>query len=246
MRKKFIYIGLALLAIAVVIFFALGSVSLFGSISKGLVTTNVTVTSGGFADVPVTTANASLVVLYVATNGNANIYLFNASTFNSWNVSMHGNGPADGLAYATALGTNSSRVIESNVMISELLLMENLSAANQNNSILDIGRFGGIAYLVIDNSMGSPSYNTPIRGVVSYMRLTSDTIGAYKSTIIEAAVIVGADFVLGLAGIILIIYGLLRKAPGAGTEASVKGAEPMSKEYIDELYKNVDRKKRKD
>jgi hypothetical protein len=246
MRKKFIYIGLALLAIAAIIFFALGSISLFGGIlSKGLTTSNVTVASGGFSYVPVTTVNASLIVLYTATNGKANIYLFNTSAFYSWSNRMHGNSSSSGLAYATALGTNSSRAIDSNVEVSELLLTKNTSTADQNSSILSIDNFGDTAYVVIDNSMGSTSYNTSIRAVVSYLRLTSDTLGAYNSTIIEAVVIVGADFILGVAGIILIIYGFLRRAPDSGTEAVGKGAEPMSKEYINALYKNVDKKKRR-
>jgi hypothetical protein len=244
MRKKFIYIGLLILFIALVIFIALIIESPFsGAISKIVTTYNLSAGSGGFYDVPLSTSNSIRSMIYVALNGSANVYLFNTSTFAAWSSRVQGNASADGLASARSLGTGIGSLIESNVNISQITLTDNLSATKVNGSVAGFGGFNGTAYVVIDNTKGSRSSNGVVRGVIVYLGLTQSNLGTYESIGAEVLVAGIAEIALGIAGIVLIVYGVMKKAPEAAEyPGGAKGA--ASKEYIDSLYKNVGKKKK--
>lgn len=252
MRKKFIYIGLILLAIAVVVFLAFVLVSPFsGAVSKIITTYNVSASSGGFYYVPVVTSNSIRSLIYVALNSSANIYLFNTSTFQAWSSRMQGNATASGLAYARTLGPGSGALIESNVNVSQILLAENLSSAKLNGSVAGLSGFNSTAYVVIDNTNGSRSRNTSVRGVVLYFGLTQSNFSMYEGIGLEALAVGLAEIALVIAGIVLVIYGAIKKDPNIETEAgaeksAARGAAKgeTSKEYIDSLYKNVGRRKK--
>jgi hypothetical protein len=249
MRKKFVYIGLLIFIIAAVVFFTLSTTTIFGNaFSKGVVVVNTTAESGGFSYAPVATGgNAILITVYTVLSGRANVYLFNSSAFNSWSGYMHSNSPGSGLAYARRLGTAGSSVVENDVSSSELLLTENLSSTGQNGSVVALGGFNGTAYLVIDNTKGSNSSNESVIGVVSYLRVTPSNLSLYRSISMEAGVISLSDLALGIAGIALIVYGIFKREPGIEAAMHGKGAEKeqISKEYIDTLYKDVDKKGKK-
>ena len=52
---------------------------------------------------------------------------------------------------------------------------------------------------------------------------------------------------VGVAGIIIAVYGAIKKPPITESQPGSKSgeSEPVSKEYIDSLYKNVDKGKGK-
>ena len=237
MRKKIFYIGISVFAIALILFFVSGSLYSH-ALSKVLITSNLTISSGGFSNATVETGNTSLVALYAISSGKANIYLFNASTFHLWSSHMNGNSSFSGLAYARSISTSGTSVINSNTTTSQIIITTNQSTPAANSSIIGLNQFNGSAYLVIDNTKGSYSYNTTLNGVVSYFKLTAANYSIYNNiAITELAIIL-----LGVAGLIITVYGALKKPPITESEADAEASagEPVSKEYINSLYKNVD------
>jgi len=191
----------------------------------------------------VETGNTSLVALYSISSGKANIYLFNASAFHLWSSHMDGNSSFSGLAYARNISTNGSSVINNNTTTSQIIITTNQSTSDANSSIIGLNQFNGTAYLVIDNTKGSYSYNTTLNGVVSYFKLTAANYNMYNDiAITELAIIL-----LGVAGLIITVYGALKKPPTTESEAGMgaSAAEPASKEYINSLYKSVGKGKGK-
>ena len=252
MRKKFIYIGLLLLAIAVVAFFVFVIASPFSSaISKIVTTYNVSVSSDGFYYVPVSVSNSIRSIIYVALNGSTNVYLFNASTFHTWSSKIQSNSTASGLAEARLLGTGIGSLIEHDVNVSQILLTDNLSTSNITETTTGFSGFNGTAYVVIDNTRGSRSNSTAVKGAVLYFGLTPSNLGLYQGVGFE---VLGAgifEIALIIAGLVLIIYGALKKDPnietgamGAAGKANDAAKGGPSKEYIDSLYKGVDKKKK--
>lgn len=242
MRKKIFYIGILIFAIAAVLFFVSGALY-SNALARVLTTTNLTVSSGGFSFAAVQTGNSSLVAVYAVASNRTNMYLFNASAFNAWRNYISGAHLQSGLAYAQALGTPGTSFIDSNTLSSQFILTTNQSELGANSSVIGLSQFNGTAYLVIDNTNGSNSYNTSLKGVVSYFKMTSANLDIYnKIAITELAIIV-----LGIAGIITTIYGAIKKAPDSAAVTAAKGSaeEPVSKEYIDSLYKNVGKGRKK-
>ncbi len=242
MRKKIFYIGIAIFVIALILFFVSGT--LYSStLSRVIITKNLTVNSGGFAFAPVGTGDASLVAVYAASTNNTNVYLFNSSAFGLWSSHMTGNYTASGLAFARTLGTSNTAVINENTSGSQIILTQGPSDLGINGSVIGLDQFNGTAYVVIDNSKGSYSSNTALKAVVSYFKMTSANLNTYEEIAITELVVI----LVGIAGIILAVYGAIKKPPSPAAEPGAKSAagDPSSKEYIDSLYKNVDKSKGK-
>jgi hypothetical protein len=246
MRKKFVYIGLILLVIAVVMFIIFVITSPFsGVLSKITTMYNVSVSSGSFYDVPLSTTNALRGLVFVKLfNGSANVYLFNASTFQAWNSKVQGNATASGIASARTLGPGIGALIASNVNVSQITLTENLSATKANASVVGFSGFNGTAYLVIDNTEGSASSNTIVKGAVLYLALTQSNLSMYEGIGAEVLIIGIVEIALIIAGLVLVIYGAMKKDSDA-VPGTIDAKGEASKEYIDSLYKNVDKKKKK-
>jgi hypothetical protein len=239
-RKKIFYIGISVFAIALILFFV--SVSLYShALSRVPIISNLTISRGGFSFAQVETGNTSLVALYAISSGKANIYLFNASTFHLWSSHMNSNSSFSGLAYARSISTSGTSVINNNTNTSQIIITTNQSTSDANSSVIGLNQFNGTAYLVIDNTKGSYSYNTTLN--VSYFKLTAANYSMYNNiAITELAIIL-----LGVAGLIITVYGALKKPQTTESEAGTgaSAGEPVSKEYINSLYKNVDKGKGK-
>ena len=246
MRKKIVYIGILLFILAVAVFIAytyIGSSVFSNAVTKVLTTSNLTISAGSFSYAQVSTANSTGDLIVAFSSGKVNMYLFNFSTFSAWSGYIRSNTSASGISYARSIASNGS-VVENNVNASEFLLTGNLSLSRPNVSVRNIRYFNGTAYVVMDNTKGSDSYDSTLRAVVSYFGLTQANIGAYASIGTEAAILIAAIIALGIAAIILIVYGLMKSEPGSafGTGLRGGGREQASKGYIDELYKNVGKK----
>jgi hypothetical protein len=247
MQKKILYSGLLLLAVAVILFFVIGVGMPFKDIlTKSLTTTNVTISSSGFSYVPIATSNAMMIAIYMVIGGNANIYLLNESAFYEWSSNMHGNSSANGLALVRQIAIGNKSIIISNSNSSQILLTQNTSAINSNESIAGLSSFNGTAYVVIDNSNGSESRNMTLKAVVSYFKLTQSSLNTYKGMGMQILIATGIDIILVIAGIVLLVYGALKKSQN---EIAIGGKQAeeaaVSKEYIDALYKKVGKKNRK-
>lgn len=236
MRKKLVYIGVGLLIIAIVLFVISGYL-LSGGLSKSIVLTNLTVGAHGFSDVPVIYGNnATALAVYMLVESPANLYVLNGTTFSTWSNYVKSNKNASGLNYVKTLNVNSSYIFQNKTV--EVVPIRISKSAAYNNTLP-----ANKLYIVIDNTFGSKSTSTPINATVSYLPLD-------ESRLLISAVLGYGVIIIGIAAIIVIIYGFIKKDPNQGMPTTI-GGKPVAKnqnekDYVDQLYKGVKTKKRRD
>lgn len=224
MIKKLVYIGIAVMIIAAVVIF--GSGLLFkNSLGKNLSTTNATVQPDSFADIPISNYNSNTLLLYVLTSNYTNIYVLNTSTFSAWSGYVMSHGNASGYAYVEGLHVNSSYVLQ-----------------DKNSAVVPIPPANGTRnlYVVIDNTPGSKSSGSSITAFISYVPLESSSVIIYGLAEVVAFIVLGA-------GLIVMIYGALKKGaprPEDIMAASNNPKEQKQNEYVNQLYKDVGKKKK--
>lgn len=234
MIKKFVYYGLALIIIAIVIALISGYL-LNNKVSRSISSTNITVGSGGFADVAIPGGNYTALAIYAMVSNNTNIYVLNGSAFSGWSNRLSLNESAGGLSVVQALGVNSSYVFKDKRTVYTQLFTQPGNGPNSSMS--------GV-YVVIDNTPGSNSTKVPVSGAVTYIPLQLSSLMVYEVPVIMSLII-------GAVGIILIIYGLVKRGGQGGVNAvqTEGGAtkEQRDKEYLEQIYKGVgsDKKKRR-
>jgi hypothetical protein len=171
-------------------------------------------------------------------SGTVNIYIFNTSNFDLWQRHVAGNTSVNGLRYAQALYHGNSSFIYANT---PLIIWKNASSVLPKS-----GLYNNSIYVAIDNTNGSASSNRTVDARVVYLILDPATTAKYDSLASNQLYTGFATFVLFLAGMALAIYGVMKKdvqRPGAQVPTGNKEA---NKDYIDSLYKNIDKKKRRD
>jgi len=234
MDKKIVLIGVALLIIAIILFFVSGYLSTSG-VKNNVRVSNVTVKPDGYTYLPVSyKSNLSVLAIYALLSGPTNFYLLNASTFSKWSQYMNSNSSANGYNYINKLGVNKA-YLQTNVSVTVLPLDVKDPTVN--------GYFQQLIYVVVDNTHGSKSVSSPINASLSYLPLANSNVLAF------AALGYGV-VLLGLAGIVIIVWGALRKPKVVATPATAKSSkistkEQQQKEYVDRLYKGVKDKKKK-
>ncbi|MCL4373385.1 MAG: hypothetical protein M1360_00485 [Candidatus Marsarchaeota archaeon] len=228
MRKKVVYAGLILLVLSIALLYvsnaeAQNAIKGYGS------TSNVTVKNDSFSVIPInraSTANA-ITAIFVYANNALNEYVFNASTFSQWKSAMLGNSSASGIHYAKLFDKGNTSIIYSNNAIVSLILPQNVSSR--------------YSYLVIDNTPGSNSSSIDVPARIMVLATPESALIPFAGGDIAGVIIL-------LSGIIVIIYGLLRKPKVyAQPEGGAGGAANASSEsaYIDSLYKSIESNKRK-
>jgi predicted Co/Zn/Cd cation transporter (cation efflux family) len=97
-------------------------------------------------------------------------------------------------------------------------------------------------YVVIDNTPGSNSSKISVDGVITYIPLQLSSLVIYEVPMILALVV-------GVAGLIVIIYGLVKKGGqdllNAMQPNDGMAREQRDKEYLEQIYKGVDSDKKK-
>ena len=231
MIKRIIYYGIVMLAVAAIISFA--SVYLFNNeIKSNGIGNNLTVEAHGFSYFPITYPNSSEMEVYVIADKPINVYILNATDYSRWSSYVHTANNPNGLAYAETLGLNSTRIYKNMPIVSApLALIAN--SVNSSNKV----------YVVLDNTPGSNSTGSPVNASVEYSFITLT-----KGLVFEVAgTVIG--LVLGIVGIIAILYGVLRKSdptPTLDSSGRVQSTkEQRDKEYVDRLYRNVKKAKRR-
>lgn len=231
MRKKFVFIGIGLL-IAAAVLFVLSGYFLTSGFSGSVNYTNIVVGAHNFSYFPVNYNHSiSALAVYTVLNKPANLYLLNSSAFLKWDNYMKVNGSAvSGYEYVQRISQNSTyifnnatfEVIPLNLKVSKL-------SANQSGSV----------YVVIDNTKGSKSYSSSVNATISYVPLSGSTV------MLSAGLGYGV-VVLGIAGIIGIIWGLLKKDDDTlgGKSDAKEDKTKEQKEYLDKLYKGVKKGKK--
>ncbi len=230
--KKFVYYGLVLIVVAIVLALISGYL-LNGKVSKSITSVNVTVNSGSFTDVAIGGGNYSAIAVYMIMENNTNMYLMNGSTFAKWSNELEANKSSSGLSIARALGINSSYVFVDKRDVYTQLLTQPSSGLNSSLSG---------TYVVIDNTAGSNSTAIGFNGQVTYIPLQLSSLLVYEIPMILALIV-------GLAGLIVLIYGIVKKGEQALASTVLttdgKTKEQSDKEYIDQIYKGVDSDKKK-
>ncbi|MDE1871169.1 MAG: hypothetical protein KGI06_02930 [Candidatus Micrarchaeota archaeon] len=229
MKKKLVFIGLGLIAVAVAMFLLSGYL-LSSGLGNNIQLTNLTINAGGFSYVPISYGrNISALAIYAVMGKPANLYILNNSTFNSWRSYVVANSSASGIKYMLRSGINSSYIYRNTTL--EVIPIRLSSTPYSSAS--------GKLYIVVDNTPGSSSSNVPVNASISYIQL-------HSSNLLTSAALGYGVFIIGISGIIILIWGFVKKGePGDGKDSKdeAKSKEQKDKEYVEQLYKGVKKKK---
>ena len=222
MIKKFVYLGIGLIILAVVLFIISGY--LFSNeITNSVSFVNLTVRANSFSYYVANYHNTSEIAIYALADQPVNFYLMNSTAFSGWSGQVSSNKSANGLRYAQQLKLNATSIFENQKTIMAPVLV-NGSGSYPGNSV----------YVVIDNTFGSSSVGMPLNASVAYFPLRISRI-VYYDMIGVAAII------LFIAGIIVSLYGAFKKSvPKTDSSGNaVPTKEDRDKEYVEQLYKGV-------
>jgi hypothetical protein len=250
--KKILYIGLAMLAIAmlVLILNLSNTANITSGFSNVLVAQNITVPSDGFAPLVLNASNMSYFFIIAALNKPANIYLLNASGYSAWKTRASSN--RTGLAEAILLEGRGAFAVYANAV--NVTIPPSVGLSSTPLYILNKSGFypAGKYYFIVDNTNGSASAGSPIQEKVVYLPpLTNSSMatGAFSSlgSQIAQEVIYGVIFfVLLVAGIVMLLYGYFKKPKNAQPDHPVSAKLPTNADqaYVDRLYKNIEKSKK--
>jgi flagellar basal body-associated protein FliL len=247
MEKKILYIGLALIVIAIVILI----VTTFTGAGLGqyLVTQNTTIASGHFFSLQLNSSSPSLFILIAATSNPVNMYLFNQSGFTAWNARASN---VSGISSAISLEGAGTFLVYKNAMnatIPETSYTTSPLYSSNQSQLYSAGKY----YFVIDNTNGSASAATQVLAHIAYLppisnsSLQNGPLVGLNGQLQEDIILGIVFFVFLVAGIIVLLYGFFRK-PKDKTDVPPKpGKAPAasSSEEVDALYKDVGKKKKK-
>lgn len=223
-----IYYGLAMIILAAALFF--GSGYLFSNgIGKTLAVKNFTVGADNFTSFPINYTNASELAVYVISAKPINVYLLNITTYHLWSSHMLSAKSDSGVGYAQQLGVVSNDIFK-NSSFAIIPVLVNSSKNYSKNRV----------YVVMDNTFGSHSFNGSVNTTLSYFPLHSSKLLVYELLDVLA-------FVILIAGIIIIVWGLVRSGEPKMKEEMDKPLtkDQKQKEYVDQLYKGVKKSKMK-
>ena len=211
MNKKILLIGILLIGIVVVI-----GIFAPSSISSPFQVLNITIAHGNYSSMSFNiTNNRTLFVILGSSNVPIDIYLFNSTGFNIWQSKVRGS-PYKGYVIANSLAMNGAIGIFHNTTA---LLYQN-GASSQNVSSTTNGvvfynktsAFYGNTIFVFDNDLNNNasaqvSLNyippTPVNAISNNSKLSG-----FGTQILE---IYSALFIIGIIGLALIVYGLIKK-----------------------------------
>ncbi len=225
MIKKFVLIGVILVIAAIVVFF-LTSYLLTNSLGGKITMLNSTVAAGGYHEVRINYTNSTTIIaLYTLISAPINLYVMNASAYSEWSGYMAANANASGVSEAGRLNLGAQGLFTNKT--AGMVPIETNGVGGQGTQ--------GSVYVVMDNTHGSTSSAESVNATLWYVPVE-------KSGILISAAIGYSCFILGIAGIILIIYGLVKKGKQAEEQKAEK--EKSDKAYVDRLYRNVKKRNR--
>jgi hypothetical protein len=196
---------------------------------------NITVQSGGSSYATINTSNAQTAIVSVIATSAINMYLFNASNFNLWQSHVLGNASANGLKYAQAIYSGNSPFIFAST---DLIMPVNVSLMLPKNEL-----YNNSVYVVLDNTNGSASSSKEVTARVVYLVLNPSTTAKYRAIASRQFYLGAAAVLMLIVGVAVAIYGVVKKEKsGPGIQVPT-GKNATSKEYIDSLYKNVNKRK---
>ena len=239
MIKKFAIIGIVLIILAFVVG-AIGA-SLTNPLSV-FTQKNITVTAGNYSYLTMAVPAHAEFILEARAVSPVNFYVFNSSAFAKWS-SLAPN-LSSGISSAASLESEGALVIDPNVTYIRFP-----SSSNSTTSYVapasDFLNFSHDYYFVFQN----PSVlldNVTALYLPPVTNTTLRTDSKLRNLVYEYGTISVAVILMLAAGVIVLIYGIIKKPkafidPESGKR---KGDEP-DKAYIDTLYKNVEKSQRK-
>jgi hypothetical protein len=224
MQKKFIYIGLVLILIFFVSLF-LASSYLFGKLkSSASMYTNETkyIGPGNYSSIQLQIQNISRFILVASPNSSVDFYMFNNTGYGEWqNATSIGNFLAlagTGVGKGVLLVINNSSAVQFPPVSTSYRYEANLSSQPLNQTY----------YFVFRN---------PSQKIVS-MHLIYLYMGNKIFSVYSTIAPVGFGiFVLLIAGIGFIIFGILKKSKSDAANAEAHGAG--SSEEVERLYSGI-------
>lgn len=251
MMKKFVYIGVILVVVALIILVLSGSlISLKGVLTQA----NYTVSSGMFSYLSLTLANQSAILLAGSFSGPLNFYLFNSSAFSKWSAAVDSANALPGYQVAQSLKGAGLFFEYRNVTSIIVPYQQGVYNVTPLYSLnVSKGFPAGTYYAVMDNTPGSPSAGHAVNATLLYATQGSTSSNSAVSKFVDEEAALGLAFlILLIAGIIVIIIGFIKKPKmmvqqqqtTAGTVPSQQktGKNEMSDEQIDKLYKKIKKK----
>ncbi len=246
MKKKFIYIGIILLVVAFAMLVLAGSM-LKSTVNNLFTQKNVTIGPAAFSYEQVQLTRQPAIIAMIS-DAPVNFYVFNSTGFLRWSSSMYPTNSPSG--YKSALSLESAGLVygylgTKSATVPYSASIDNTTPFYETNST-SLDNVTGTYYAVIDNTNGSASSANGVKASVLYESTSSSLSSSQAASAIGVLAAGASFFVLLIAGIALVIYGLVKKqpvAPGAPSPAqqAVQKSD-MTEEQIDQLYKNIKKK----
>lgn len=247
MKKKFLYIGIALLVVLVA---TVGLTQHFIT-TQGIYNFTkmvITVRPGNYSDYQMVYSNSSQPLVVFEFSPNANAYFMTSSAYAAWQ-SAAGKTGFNGIAYAESL--NGTILAFYNASVVSIPLISNVSETPVYTHAPNVTSRGNY-YFVIDNTNDSPSHSKTVSVQVVNGDINSTTnsgqVTRSFSKFITDSVIAGiAIIALIVAAIITIVYGLAAKekpkADSTASQPGMKEAKPaQDNPEVDALYRGIDDK----
>ncbi len=264
MRKKLIIIGIIVLIIGIAV-----SEIVTNVVSPPISSENLTITANGYNYMQFNFSNSlALFVFYAQFKDPLDVYIMNSTAFSAWESSLNKTIPPNGFVSAISLEGNGVAGIYKNMstyMLSypvnytnnTVYIDKNLTTSNSTSGNLSIEDSNATYFIVFNNMNGNVSNTSPNEAYIKYIPpLTLSNIQS-DHKVVNYIYISGsslmAALVLVIAGIIVIVIGIIKKPkalPFEVPEVSGKASAHMGKldrkvRERDELYKSITDKKPK-
>ncbi len=203
-----------------------------------------------FSFVKFNVTNSSLLLLIGKISGVANFYVLNSTGFSEWSSEVLSSNVPNGYKYAESLVGNGIFYIFRNTTTVIIPSTDNVLNSTPVYSFNSLGIAPpGTYYAVIDNTNGSASDNYRINATVFTLPQASQSANL-PNFVYEEAELGIAFFILFVAGIIMTIYGVFKKEKDSSIKSIIPNTQnakgnkdSLTDEQIDELYKNIKKKK---
>lgn len=223
MLKKITYIGVALMLIALVVIIVT-ALLLNHTIGSKLERYNLTVGAHNYTYVKIVQNTTLVSMVYEVSSGPSNLYVVNSSVLAGMKAYLSGNPSASAYSYITSAKVDPNDTQLNSTHAAVTLYNLPSKAANKTD----------VLYVVLDNTKGSSSATSALNATVLFVKFNPSAGIAYSLTYIVCIIVF-------IAGIVVTVYGLLKKDSVVGDVTKPMGKDDQ--EYIDSLYKNVDKGK---
>ncbi len=255
MDKRFAYIGIALMIIAFIILVANSFTTNIGSsFANVVVYSNMTIQPHSYGSASINASEASYFFVVAHTNKPVNFYFFNKSAYYAWRNATEAFPQGNGRFTAISLENKGAFMIYSNETNMSIPNATNPSskpiyAANQSTPYGN-----GTYFLVVDNTNGSESSSYQINATVAYLppinnsTISSGALSGLSGQLTEAIQVGVVFFIMLVAGIVLLAYGLIKKPQGQGAGTPQPGQKlnvRANQQDVDQMYQNVEKKRTK-